>query len=149
MLKRSSVKKPQNQDFELLITRLKSYPQQTQSIFLIVDKNLKIHLSGVILELPANANTREISRIPEGVYNCSKHRSPRHGLCFSIHHVFGRDNLLIHVGNYVYQTEGCLLPGSSFQDINADGLMDVVNSRKTLDEMLDFLPNKFKLTIKN
>lgn len=149
MLKRESLKKRQNQDFELLITRVKSYPQQTQSIFLIVNKSLKIFYSGVMLELPANANTREISRIPEGVYNCTQHRSPRHGLCFSINNVYDRENVLIHIGNYVYQTKGCVLPGSSFQDINADGLMDVVNSRQTLDGMLALLPSKFKLTIKN
>ena len=149
MLKRESLKKQQNQDFELLITRVKSYHQQTQSIFLIVGKNLKIHLSGVMLELPPNANTRGISRISEGVYNCTQHRSPRHGLCLKVQDVYDRSDILIHVGNYVYQTKGCLLPGSSFQDINADGLMDVVNSRQTLDGMLALLPSKFKLTIKN
>ena len=149
MSKRSLLKKQKNQDFELLITRVKSYPKQTQSIFLIVNKSLKIFYSGVMLELPVNANTREISRIPEGVYNCTQHRSPRHGLCFSINNVYDRENVLIHIGNYVYQTKGCVLPGSSFQDINADGLMDVVNSRQTLNGMLALLPSKFKLTIKN
>jgi len=42
---------------------------------------------------------------------------------------------------------GCILPGSHFEDINNDGNIDIVESTKTLKELLEILPDTFKLCI--
>jgi hypothetical protein len=36
--------------------------------------------------------------------------------------------ILLHKGNYYKNTQGCILVGYYHSDINADGLLDVVNS---------------------
>lgn len=61
--------------------------------------------------------------------------------------VDGRTYILIHPGNFYTDIEGCILVGSDLSDINADGLIDVINSGDTMDKLLELMPNKFNLTI--
>ncbi len=103
------------------------------------------------IELPNNGNQRNVSCIPEGIYDAVKIYSPTKGKCFEILNVQGRDNILIHKGNYVagnkIDSKGCILVGQYFQDINNDGNIDVCESEKTLLSLLEILPNSFKLII--
>lgn len=104
-----------------------------------------------IFIVPLKANSPRTNCIPKGTYDCAKIYSPTKGKCFSIENVMGRSNVLIHSGNYAtgrkVDTEGCILVGSSFSDINADGEIDVINSKDTLIHLLMTLPNSFKLHI--
>ena len=103
------------------------------------------------LELPELGNKKKISCIPEGVYNVIKIYSPTKGKCFHVQDVPGRNEVLIHVGNYVsgkkIDTQGCILVGRKFIDINKDGNIDVVSSAQAMKILLEILPNKFKLYI--
>jgi len=103
------------------------------------------------LELPDNDNQHYTSCIPEGTYETIKFDSPKHGPCFLLLNVPSRDSIEIHPGNYVsgsrVDTLGCILPGSCFVDINDDGNIDVADSRKTMNELLAILPDKFNLII--
>ena len=89
--------------------------------------------------------------IPEGSYEVTKIYSPTKGQCFMVHDVPGRTAILIHKGNYAtgskVDTEGCILVGSHFEDINNDGSLDVVESSVTLTKLLEILPDKFKINI--
>ena len=64
------------------------------------------------LENPWRDNQRNISCIPTGTYRVTPHESPSKGLCFLLHDVPNRDHVLVHVGNYTKDTEGCILVGS-------------------------------------
>ncbi|MBE3086937.1 MAG: hypothetical protein IMZ64_12060 [Bacteroidetes bacterium] len=97
--------------------------------------------------VPLKANTVKINCIPEGIYNVTKTYSPTKGRCFKINDVPGRTNILIHKGNYKKDTLGCILVGSHFVDINKDGNLDLVESATTLKQLLDILPDEFKLYI--
>jgi len=114
-------------------------------------KNGNRVLSQYAIELPWRENQRRISCIPEGVYDCELHTSPSKGKCYSVKNVKDRDNILIHVGNYVYGDKidllGCIAPALDFADINKDGHIDGVSSGKALQEMFDKLPDKFKLIV--
>jgi len=101
----------------------------------------------VTLELPDNGNQVNVSCIPEGRYDVAKIYSPRFGKCFHVLDVEGRIGILIHAGNYTRQTRGCILPGMSFYDIDADGVTDVIESMRALSRMLEILPEKFELHI--
>lgn len=68
---------------------------------------------------------------------------------FEIENVFGRKGILIHIGNYVEQIHGCVLVGSSFVDINGDGVLDLKDSGAVLAELFKLMPNNFRLTIKS
>lgn len=99
------------------------------------------------LELPWRNNEKTVSCIPKGTYKVTKHTSPTFGKCFYVHDVPGRSQILIHRGNYVRDTKGCIIPGDSFGDIDGDGLPDVKNSVKTMTILLEILPSEFYLTI--
>lgn len=111
------------------------------------------------LELPWLDNKRQISCIPKGEYVVEKRTSARYGEHFWIKNVPGRDTILIHNGNFAYNTKespdgkdtpdilGCVLVGDGYKDINSDGVLDIVNSKVTLRAMIKALPSKFTLEI--
>ena len=89
---------------------------------------------GYTLELPDRGNQQFISRIPEGVYFGELFPSPSLGyLTIRLRDVPGREDILIHVGNYPKDTEGCILPGKS------KGKDFVGDSRKALNEILGII----------
>jgi len=104
-----------------------------------------------LFTIPLKTNTPFTNCIPEGSYDVTKIYSPTKGKCFQVHDVEGRSAILIHKGNYAtgkkVDTEGCILVGSGFADINKDGALDVIESTDTLTKLLELLPDKFKLHI--
>jgi hypothetical protein len=123
---------------------------ETPGSFIIMDGERSVW-SCKSIELPYNGNQRNTSCIPEGVYNVVRHVSPTKGKCFHVLDVPGRDNILIHVGNYAagkrVDTLGCILPGIGFKDINNDGNIDVFSSKVAMDKLLEILPDSFQLHI--
>lgn len=120
-------------------------PLQTLGRLIVFDGNIK-KLEMVTLELPRNGNQRNVSCIPEGTYDVEGYYSQSRGACFWVKNVPGRDSILIHSGNYNKDTKGCILPGIYYDDINNDGLIDVVESRAALNRLVNLLDN-FKLYI--
>lgn len=82
----------------------------------------------VTLERPWEDNARRVSSIPEGSYRCARVNSPRFGDTFEVTGVEGRSHILFHRGNYVKDTEGCILVGNAFGDVDGDGVMDITAS---------------------
>lgn len=99
------------------------------------------------IELPWYNNQNNFSCIPEGVYDVTKWDSPRHGKCFKVLDVPNRTDILWHKGNYTTDTKGCILPGAGFVDLNNDGSLDVFDSTKTMNSLLEILPDNFKMII--
>lgn len=101
--------------------------------------------------VPLRLNTVRTNCIPENTYRVTKIYSPTKGMCFLVHDVEGRTAVEIHIGNYAtgkhVDTQGCILPGSGFEDRNGDGELDVINSKTTMTQLLSILPNEFKLII--
>jgi hypothetical protein len=94
------------------------------------------------LELPWDGNRNRKSCIPpepgeNAVFEWSRHNSPVHGDTLWIKGVPGRSEILIHAGNYVSDTAGCILVGDTPTDLNGDGLTDVTRSQDTLDELIE------------
>lgn len=100
------------------------------------------------LELPWKMNQRNISCIPEGVYQAEKYESEKHGKCFHVKDVENRTGILIHPANFVRELRGCIAPGLSHADIDQDGIIDVTSSRKAMDILLEKLPDKFELEVR-
>lgn len=61
---------------------------------------------------------------------------------FIVREVPGRTAILFHRGNFVSDSEGCVLVGRSFTDINGDRMTDVTSSTETLREMVDHVPEE-------
>lgn len=101
------------------------------------------------IELAWKDNARRISSIPTGSYSTVKRTSSKYGNHFHLINVPGRDMILIHSGNYYSDSLGCIIVGEKHTDIDKDGLLDVVNSKATLQKMFTTFPDRFKLTVKN
>lgn len=99
------------------------------------------------LELPWKNNERRVSCIPVGIYKAKKHQSPKFGQSFWLQNVPGRSEVLVHPGNFTSQILGCILPGDRHTDINGDGIIDVTNSRKTMDKLYNLMPDEFEIHI--
>ena len=103
------------------------------------------------LELPWRDNARSISCIPAGKYICERWHSPTYGEVFVVTNVPNRTGILIHVGNWISDIRGCILPGTQ-QSIQDGGLdrYSVFNSGIALDGFMDLLKDEkeFQLEIK-
>lgn len=138
---------------DAVLKREEGNPKQTPGVFTHGKFSCKT------LELPWLDNKRQISCIPKGEYVVEKRKSARYGEHFWIKNVKDRDMILIHFGNFAYNTKespdgkdapdilGCVLVGDGYKDINSDGVVDIVNSKNTLRAMYKALPTKFTLEI--
>ena len=101
-----------------------------------------------MLELPYKDNQKNISCIPDGVYDVTWTFSPAFGRhLWLVQNVPNRSGIRIHPANMVSELRGCLAPGMDKKDINKDGIIDVVNSRKAFGLMRSLMPDDFKLEI--
>lgn len=96
----------------------------------------------VTFERPWLDNKKSLSCIPTGTYKCTIHISKTKGRCFKIHNVENRTHILIHPGNMLKDTEGCILVGS-YSYIHG-----IRKSVYAMGRLLIFLPDKFNLEIK-
>lgn len=88
----------------------------------------------VTLELPWRANEAESSCIPSGEYACRRIRSPKFGDTFEVCDVPNRSHILLHRGNAIPDTQGCILVAEEFTVL--DGNPAIGMSAKGFDELL-------------
>jgi len=123
------------------------FPTHTLGVLTAVD-GLGNHLfSCNVLELPWANNAYQKSCIPEGEYRLTKRYSGRFGWHFQVNNVPDRSGILQHAGNYTSDILGCQLPGSKFTNLNADNIPDIVNSRITLNKMINAFGREYTLII--
>jgi len=80
------------------------------------------------LELPWKLNEKCISCIPTGEYILKPIIRPNRKWALEFQDVANRSHILIHQGNYTSDIQGCVLVGMGFNDINNDGITDVISS---------------------
>jgi hypothetical protein len=101
------------------------------------------------MELPWKENIHSISCIPYGEYDVIReatsngHQYPH----FRVLNVPGRTGILFHKITYVKDLKGCVGIGGAFQDLNGDGVPDMVQSTVALQSLYDKMPDKFRLKI--
>ena len=103
-----------------------------------------------VLERPYKNNKTNISCIPKGLYNCKWTFSLRFlKYTYEVQNVSGRSGIRIHSGNFFNDTDGCILLGDSYNDLNKDGQVDILNSRITIAKFETLMAKKdFILVIK-
>ena len=88
------------------------------------------------VERPWKGNSVNVSCIPKGTYLCkNNHDSPKFGKTISVTGVVGRSHILMHVGNFVDDSLGCILVNSYFNS-NCEGSQ----SRVALEKLMAELP---------
>lgn len=129
------------------ITITRDYsPLQTKGKVVISEDDTKL-MECFSLELPWLENAQKISCIPEGTYTGKLRYSAKFNrFLFEIQNVPGRSSILIHIGNYASpkksDVEGCILLGSSYGDINTDGIPDILNSTVTINKFYEIMGEK-------
>ena len=114
---------------------------------MVVFDGAKVRLQILTLELPNLGNQKNVSCIPEGKYEVHLIYSPKFGKCFQIQDVPDRTEILIHKGNYNKDTHGCILVGMGHEDINGDGVLDVIESTHAFTKLMNIMPESFELYI--
>lgn len=97
------------------------------------------------MELPWLNNQQELSCIPPGAYDVESYSSPLHPDVWQIINVPGRTAILIHPGNTVNDTHGCICVGASVGIVGKQ--LAVLNSQSTFAMLKQKLPAQFGLTI--
>lgn len=124
---------------ELILIRTNYGEHQTTGILHVVD-GTEILFTCYTLELPWRKNMRGVSCVPPGKYALVKEYSPKFKeMLYELKNVPGRSECKFHTANYVNQLNGCIAPGRSYFDLNGDGILDITNSRKTLNALHEAL----------
>lgn len=105
------------------------------------------HLKCFALELPDLGNNPYISCIPRGTYEYFKKISASNGLVLELKDVPSRTYIQIHSGNFTRNTKGCILVGSGIQYLDNDDIPDVINSGRTMKQLLKAVPEKGQICI--
>jgi len=99
------------------------------------------------LELPYKGNKKQISCIPANEYQVVLHASPRFGVVYKIQNVDNRSEILIHKGNYINDTKGCILVGRMFTVNNTGNVATVLQSTPAFTSLMDLGYKMFNLKI--
>lgn len=93
-------------------------------------------------------------KLPPGTYQCVRGQHQLHSgppfITFEITNVPGHTNILLHVGNYNEDSEGCVLLGRRVLD-DGMGKRMITSSRNTFNKFMDLQNNcnEFTLTVTN
>jgi len=127
---------------------IKRYPLsgRTEGVGVVISNNLPLFYFKT-LELEYKHNKTRISCIPTGEYKVEKRWSSNHLDHFIVKNVPNRSYILIHVGNFIHETSGCILVGDQLKrDTNKNSSM-LKNSRSTLKGLFNLLPSNFQLVV--
>lgn len=129
----------------MVVTIKRTYHEQITTGVLKVDEKIIC----MTLELPNRANQRNISCIPEGLYNVTKQSATqsRPYNFFRIQLVQGRDGILIHKITYVRDLRGCIGVGKIIVELNNGRTKMMTGSGEALTELYKMLPEQFTIKI--
>jgi hypothetical protein len=119
----------------------------------VIDDDGKATEMFTSIELPWRENKRMESCFKEGIYtvvkkvHATKYKKTN-GIYFHILDVDGRDGIHIHYANYSRELLGCIAPGMRHVDIDGDGLMDVTESVRAMQRLIEIMPDEFTLEIR-
>ena len=127
---------------EITLRRMFSTPEGTFG---------QLEMGGVVLcmtcEEPWLDNKPNISCIPTGTYQVVKRISRKFGHHWHVQAVPKRKWILIHNGNTLKDTEGCILVGRNYM-IGGKKTIGVTESRDTMDYLREVLPDSFTLWVR-
>ena len=128
----------------ITLLRLEQTENETLGILLIAGKATNYKT----LELPYLTNQRNISCVPTGKYTLMSILSPKFSYCYELLSVNNRDDILIHNGNTNKDTEGCILIGDTFGQINKiNAVYNSVNSLQCFNNILKKVSFKEQITL--
>lgn len=132
----------------IILNRYSSNNNATHGTLTLLNKNNVPIYSCVTLELPWRDNARKVSCVAAGLYMAKKENHLIFGCCIRVFGVPNRDGILIHVGNYVRQLQGCIAVGYTSNLLDKDNVFDVSNSRKAIDTLYKLCDAEVQIIVK-
>ncbi len=138
----------------VVITRLPTSEYQTEGSLIAYKEGSTFSCKS--LELGWKDNKNSISCIPKGEYQVKWTFSPKfRRFMYEVLKVPSRSGIRIHKGNYAFKKngkpdiEGCILLGTKYQDVNKDGVVDIIESTITVEAFEKFMKKEpFTIIIK-
>ena len=128
---------------ELKLKRFISSSKSTLSALIDPDEFIPVCYT---LENPWLGNQEHVSCIPEGRYRVLPYSGDKYKNVFKLSPVIDRTDILIHVGNYEKNTQGCLLPGMSIGETK-EGEPAVWSSSEAMEKIKLKYPEGFYLEV--
>lgn len=126
----------------VLINRFKITNNYTLGHCYIKHDNGNVEYIGVTLERGWRENQRNISCVPEGIYDLKLEHSPRFRKeLWELYGVPNRSECKFHAANYWRQLNGCISLGFKHKDIDGDGDPDVTSSRDVMKKFHKAMEN--------
>lgn len=132
-------------EVKLILSRDK-LPSETLGTYYVMQGYEELYKCRCV-ELPWLNNKKNMSCIPDGVYECIKISTKKHPNSFLIKDVPNRSAIMIHIANFTYDLAGCQAAGLQFKDIDSNGIIDVSGSKIAMQSLNHFLPDKFNIYI--
>ncbi|HPT47919.1 MAG TPA: DUF5675 family protein [Candidatus Rifleibacterium sp.] len=130
----------------LVLNRLEKLPDRTLGRLCVFD-GLALVDTFATLELPFRNNEANKSSILSAFYTVEPRNSDKFGDHLLVLGTAPRQLILIHYGNYPKDTEGCILIGAGFADINADGILEITDSRRAMRRLTKIVTGPAELII--
>ncbi len=87
------------------------------------------------LELPYLDNKNNISCIPCNEYKIAPYTSEKYKDVYQVMNVPNRTSILIHTGNYLKDTQGCILIGSNVKGNRITKEIELLESKKAMEKL--------------
>ena len=116
----------------LEITRMEDSPEGCFGVL-----RIQKQMFCLTLEPPDLMNKKWRSCIPIQQYICTRYNSEKYGETFAVQGVPDREAIIFHSGNWMDDTEGCILLGDSI--LRLSGRRGIANSRNTVREFMQTL----------
>lgn len=130
----------------LLLMRLEKLDDRTLGR-LIIFNGIEIEATFTTLELPWRNNQKSKSCILSAFYQVEPRTSPKYGKHLLVLGTSPREMILLHNGNYPGDTEGCILVGADFGDIDKDGKLEITSSRQAMRKLVELVDEPAELII--
>jgi hypothetical protein len=125
----------------ILISRIFSNKNKTLSEITLYSENSVVLAKFKGVELPWKENQKSVSCIPANEYiGVAIKRPSNKKYAIHIQNVPTRTAILIHQANRANQLLGCIAPGQYFRDLNGDGIIDVTDSKETMELIEKHIP---------
>ena len=121
----------------------------TRAMFgVLIDNDTSLPFA-VTMEQPWRENTRFVSCIPADLYICRAYSSAKFKDVYEIQGVMGRNNILLHKGNYIEDTAGCVMVAEKFELFGDEAV--IADSRGGFDDLHELVKREkeWRLVIKS
>lgn len=123
-----------------IIYRIEKTDKGTVSVNMVNTGDDTFNQFGYNIELPYLDNRINVSCIPTGIYKFQQIIRPDGTRAIEILNVPNRTNILAHSGNYMKDTNGCILPNLSIGYTRDSKTPYGITSRVQLKQLLKALP---------